>query len=84
VDYAPAVPLNVTLFPGATSGTGLGRHIATSGSYSDALPGVSLPETQLAAGSYVLVPSTFRPGVQARFRIIVYSSVGGLRFVRKQ
>jgi calpain-7 len=78
----PSIPLNLTVFPGPTHN--LGRHVATSGPYSDALPGVAVPETAITAGTYLLIPSTFRPGAQAHFKIIVYSTVGGVQLSRKQ
>jgi calpain-7 len=81
-EHTSSVPLNVTLFAGTTST--LGKHIATSGTYSDAMPGVVTPQTSLAAGTYLLVPSTFRQGTEARFRIAVFSTASGISLSRKK
>ncbi|KII95574.1 hypothetical protein PLICRDRAFT_34480 [Plicaturopsis crispa FD-325 SS-3] len=68
------VALNVTLFHAPDGGTALGRHIATSGPYSDAVSGVVIPKTHLAPGTYYIVPSTFNAGIEAPFRLIVYTT----------
>ena len=72
-----ATSLNVTLFP-ASNGGSLGPHILTSGPYSDAISGVATPLVSLAPGKYQLIPSTYKPGVQAPFRLIVYSTSAGV------
>lgn len=68
----PAQPLTSTF-----SSQTLTRHITTSGPYSDALSGVATPLLNIGAGRYWLVPSTYNPGVEARFRIIMYTSARG-------
>ncbi|EEB93679.1 hypothetical protein MPER_07629 [Moniliophthora perniciosa FA553] len=66
--------MNVTIYP-ASQGITPDRHISTSGGYDDALPGVITPMTILSKGRYWIVPSTYNPGVQASFKLIVYSTV---------
>lgn len=67
--------LNVSFFP-STNVTG--RPLLTSGPYSDALSGVATPLMSLKAGRYVLVPSTYDPGLEGAFRVVVYSSAVGV------
>ena len=62
---------------------GLGRHVATSGPYSDAVCGVAMVRVSLAAGTYVLVPSTYAPGARAAFRVIVHSAAAGVLVSRR-
>lgn len=75
--------MNITVYPApsstssAVSSQTFARHITTSGPYSDALAGVATPLLSLGAGRYWLVPSTYNPGVEARFRIIMYTSARG-------
>ncbi|KAG0708685.1 hypothetical protein DFH29DRAFT_891533 [Suillus ampliporus] len=76
---APGVSTNLSLFP--SSSPNLQRHIASSGPYSDALSGVDIPKRSLAPGKYYLVPSTYHPGVQAQFRLIIYSTISGIEVV---
>lgn len=72
-----SITINVTLFQ-MTSGRKLGRHIVTSGPYSDAICGVVTPQTTLQPGTYLIVPSTFTPGMEAAFKMTVYSSGSGV------
>jgi calpain-7 len=72
-----AVAINVTLFEMGDA-TGIGRQVLTSGPYSDAIAGVAIPESEIAAGNYVLVPSTYAPGVEAGFQVLLYSTGGGV------
>jgi hypothetical protein len=65
--------LNITLFP-SSSEDSLGTHIITSGPYSDAVSGVATPLVSVTPGKYLLIPSTYNPGVQAAFRLTVYST----------
>jgi len=67
------VSMNVTLFH-LTKNRTLGTHVATSGPYSDAISGVVTPQVLLQSGSYVMVPSTYAAGVEADFRLMVYTS----------
>ncbi|KAK7052803.1 cysteine protease [Paramarasmius palmivorus] len=66
--------LNVTIYP-ASQGLSPDRHVCTSGGYEDALSGVITPMTTLSKGKYWIIPSTYNPGVQTSFKLIVYSSV---------
>ncbi|KAL4248263.1 peptidase C2 family protein [Abortiporus biennis] len=65
--------INVTLFQLTDKNT-LGPHLATSGPYSDSVSGVITPQVTLQPGNHVIVPSTYNPGIEASFRLIVYSS----------
>ncbi|KAF9029355.1 cysteine proteinase [Hymenopellis radicata] len=68
-----SAPLNVTILPpNSASST---AHITTSGAYDDAISGVVTPQMSLNKGKYWVVPSTYSPGVQAPFQLILYSSV---------
>ncbi|KAF8236080.1 cysteine proteinase [Tricholoma matsutake] len=55
------------------------KHIVTSGAYNDAISGVVTPQTIISAGKYWAVPSTYNPGVEAEFQLIVYSKISGVR-----
>ncbi|KAM5543052.1 hypothetical protein V8D89_003436 [Ganoderma adspersum] len=76
---SPSLTLNLTLFNPPTGAGALGRHVATSGPYSDAVAGVVIETRSLQPGRYLLVPSTYKAGVQASFRLIMYSSVAGVQ-----
>ncbi|KAL1730986.1 hypothetical protein EV714DRAFT_283704 [Schizophyllum commune] len=69
--------LNLTIYP-AGEARAFNDHVATSGPYDDALPGVCTPEVTLQPGKYVLVPSTYNPGVVGGFLVVLYASVGNL------
>ncbi|KAL1694472.1 hypothetical protein GGG16DRAFT_122519 [Schizophyllum commune] len=69
--------LNLTIYP-AGEARAFNDHVATSGPYDDALPGVCTPEVMLQPGKYVLVPSTYNPGVVGGFLVVLYASVGDL------
>lgn len=73
--------LNLTLFERTIQGTP-GKQVATSGAYSDALSGVLLPGTSVRPGIYLLIPSTYYPGVLAGFQIMVYGSAGTVNPIR--
>ncbi|KAH8103263.1 hypothetical protein BXZ70DRAFT_888986, partial [Cristinia sonorae] len=70
-----SVSINVTLFQ--LSDNKLGQHLATSGPYSDAHSGVITPQLKLGPGKYAIVPSTYSPGMQATFKLILYSTDSG-------
>ena len=77
---SPSLALNLTLFnPPAGAGAALGRHVATSGPYSDAIAGVVIEPRALQPGRYLVVPSTYKAGAEAAFRLIMYSSVAGVQ-----
>ncbi|KAL1663360.1 hypothetical protein GGF50DRAFT_57083, partial [Schizophyllum commune] len=69
--------LNLTIYP-AGEARAFNDHVATSGPYDDALPGVCTPEVTLQPGKYVLVPSTYNPGVVGGFLVVLYASAGDL------
>lgn len=71
------IALNVTIFR-ATSRRTLGPHVATSGPYSDMVSGVVTPQVSLQQGSYFILPSTFSPGLQSGFRLLIYTSESGV------
>ncbi|KAG6828848.1 hypothetical protein H0H92_006607 [Tricholoma furcatifolium] len=72
-----ATSLNITVFP-AYPGGSLGRHIATSGAYSDAISGVTTPQFSLGPGKYLAVLSTYNPGVESAFQVLIYTTVAGI------
>ncbi|PIL33578.1 hypothetical protein GSI_04201 [Ganoderma sinense ZZ0214-1] len=76
---APSLALNLTLFNPPTGAGALGRHVATSGPYSDAIAGVVIETLALQPGRYLVVPSTYKAGVQAAFSLVMYSSVAGVQ-----
>jgi calpain-7 len=82
VSTSHSAPLNATLFSSSASGIttagALGKHVLTSGPFADIRPGVVTPQASLAAGTYLLVPSAFASGFEAKFKIVVYSSVSGV------
>ena len=79
-EASPSIALNLTLFDAPTGASGtLGRHIATSGPYSDAISGVLIDKVTLLPGRYLVVPSTYKPGVLASFKLIMYSTVSGVQ-----
>ncbi|KAG9121504.1 cysteine protease [Ceratobasidium sp. 392] len=78
---SPAPALNLTLFERTPRGT-VGKQVATSGAYSDAVSGVLLPKTTVRPGTYLFVPSTYYPGVLTGFQIVVYSAAGTVDPVR--
>lgn len=75
--------LNVTIFPASPSGR-LTQHVGTSGAYEDSLAGVVLPLTNLSPGKYWVVPSTYKSGVEAEFRLVCYFSTAGVEAVEKR
>ncbi|KAG7449916.1 cysteine proteinase [Guyanagaster necrorhizus] len=70
-------PLNVAIYP-ADASEYTASHLATSGAYDDAISGVVTPQISLNRGKYWIIPSTFNPGIEAAFQLIVYSSVSGV------
>ncbi|KAH9481424.1 Calpain-like protease palB/RIM13 [Psilocybe cubensis] len=76
-----AVALNLAIYPGSKDGFATSferqKYLATSGPYDDAIAGVAIQSATLAPGKYYVVPSTYNPGVELMFRMIVYSNVAG-------
>ncbi|PCH36605.1 cysteine proteinase [Wolfiporia cocos MD-104 SS10] len=70
---APPVSINVTIYQRKTPHAPA-TVVATSGPYADALAGVATPQAALQPGAYVVVPSTYHPGVQRAFRLTIYST----------
>ena len=79
-----SVALNLTVFNPPTGAGALGRRVATSGPYSDAVSGVLIEQLTLQQGRYLVVPSTYNTGVEAGYRLIVYSNVAGVQVVPVQ
>ncbi|KAJ9115525.1 hypothetical protein QFC22_005286 [Naganishia vaughanmartiniae] len=67
------IPISVTIFKRGPSGS-LKRQVATSGPYADPISGVLIPQTDLEAGIYVVVPSTYAGGTEASYFISVYAT----------
>ncbi|TFK74616.1 cysteine proteinase [Pluteus cervinus] len=67
-----SVPLNVAIYPANTLDSD--RATATSGSYDDSISGVVIPKAVLSPGKYWIVPSTYNPGVEASFQLLLYTS----------
>ncbi|KAI0070564.1 cysteine proteinase [Panus rudis PR-1116 ss-1] len=77
LDSSQSAPINVALFRLTEKGT-LGPHVVTSGPYSDTVSGVVTPQVNLHPASYLIVPSTYTPGILANFRLVCYSSIGSV------
>lgn len=74
-----SIALNVTVYPRyVTPSSDQQRHVLTSGAYDDAIAGVATPQISVAAGKYYVVPSTYNPGTEVGFKIIIYSSIAGV------
>ncbi|KAF8150612.1 hypothetical protein B0H34DRAFT_801552 [Crassisporium funariophilum] len=88
VHPSTAIALNVTVYPSIYKGSPISltqqRHVTTSGSYDDTIAGVSTPQIAIGAGKYHVVPSTYNPGIEVGFKIIVYSSVAGVKLTPLQ
>lgn len=75
--------LNVTLFRSSHDSKSIGKHIITSGPYSDAISGVVTPQVSLNPGKYLIIPSTYHPGFTSGFRMTVYSSAANLNITMR-
>lgn len=73
-DLKTCAPINITLFQSSPDPQTTGRHIITSGPYSDRIAGVDTPQVSLNPGKYMAIPSTYHPAIQADFILIVYCS----------
>ena len=79
-----SIALNVTVYPQPiTTSLNQQRHIITSGAYDDTIAGVATPQISVAAGKYYVVPSTYNPGSEVGFKLIVYSSIAGLMVTQR-
>jgi len=74
---APA--LNVTVFPHKPGNSPLSAHVMTSGPYSDAISGVVTPLVTMKGGEYLIVPSTYREGIEAQFRMEIFCTDAGFK-----
>jgi calpain-7 len=74
-----SIALNVTVYPQPiTTSLNQHRHVLTSGAYDDTIAGAATPQISVAAGKYYVVPSTYNPGAEVGFKLIMYSSIAGL------
>jgi len=71
--------LNVTVFPHRLENSPLPAHITTSGPYSDTISGVVTPLVTLKRGEYLIVPSTFKEGIEASFRMEIFCTDSGFK-----
>ncbi|KIK69012.1 hypothetical protein GYMLUDRAFT_53518 [Collybiopsis luxurians FD-317 M1] len=69
-----SISLNVTVYSVSEHPSSDG-HVATSGPYDDAITGVVTPLTSLPSGRFWVVPSTYNPGTQSDFQLIVFSTL---------
>ena len=75
---SPAVALNVTVFV-ALTGRSLGRQITTSGPYTDDTSGVVTPQVNISSGKYLVVVSTYDPGILTEFQLLVYTKAADVK-----
>jgi calpain-7 len=52
--------------------------VLTSGAYDDTIAGVATAQITFGAGTYFVVPSTYSPGHEAEYKLLVYSSASGV------
>jgi len=71
--------LNVTVFPHGPGNSPLPAHITTSGPYCDAISGVATPLVTMKRGEYLIVPSTFKEGIEASFRMEIFCTDAGFK-----
>ncbi|KAF9653758.1 cysteine proteinase [Thelephora ganbajun] len=71
--------LNVTVFPHRPGNSPLPAHITTSGPYSDAISGVVTPLVTMKRGEYLIIPSTFKEGIEASFRMEIFCTDVGFK-----
>lgn len=69
---SPTIALNVTVFA-AQDGRNLGRQITTSGPYTDNISGAVTPQVNIAPGKYLVIASTYDPGIFSEFQLLVYT-----------
>ncbi|KAJ3842691.1 hypothetical protein F5878DRAFT_529345, partial [Lentinula raphanica] len=82
-----SVSLNVTVYPdypASVDSMTSHNHVATSGPYDDPITGVATPLTSLPKGRYWVVPSTYNPGIQCGFQLIVFSTLASTEIIPKQ
>ncbi|KAL1938518.1 hypothetical protein VTO73DRAFT_11541 [Trametes versicolor] len=76
----PTASLNLTIF-NSSAGATSSNHVATSGPYASTISGVVIPQTTFQPGKYLIIPSTYNPGIQVGFVLIVYSTTSGVQIV---
>jgi calpain-7 len=74
--------VNLTILPSSATGS-LGRHLATSGGYDDSIAGVATPQISLSVGKYWVITSTYNPGFQGAFQLIVYSTASRVNIAER-
>jgi len=78
-----AIALNITVYPDFPNDVSASikrqRHVATSGPYDDSIAGVSTPQVTIGVGKYFIIPSTYKPGTEVGFRMLVYSSIPSIQ-----
>ncbi|KAJ3715961.1 hypothetical protein DFJ43DRAFT_1126860 [Lentinula guzmanii] len=79
-----SISLNVTVYPASVDNINSTKHVATSGPYDDPITGVVSPLTSLPKGRYWVVPSTYNPGIQTGFQLIVFSTLASIELVPKR
>jgi calpain-7 len=68
------LPINITLFKNSHSREETPtEEITTSGQYRESVYGVRITQFRIAQGSYLLVPSTYSPGLRGDFEMSVWS-----------
>lgn len=77
------VPINVTVYSPPTRGS-LGQYAATSGAYNDSIAGVVTPKVSLVPGTYWIIPSSHSAGVQAPFKLVIYSTTNTISVVERK
>ena len=77
--HSPGIALNATIYSHSPDNEASQRQIATSGPYSDNISGVVTPQVTLAPGRYLLVVSTYDPGMHSEFQLLVFSKKPDIR-----
>ncbi|TFL06986.1 hypothetical protein BDV98DRAFT_557061 [Pterulicium gracile] len=72
---SPTTYINVSIYRPFHTASALGEPLASSGTYVNTSSGAVTTQTQLAAGTYWIIPSTFTPGTLEAFKLLVYSSI---------
>ncbi|KAG8778228.1 cysteine protease [Serendipita sp. 397] len=70
----PYIPINLAIFKRDTvDGEQIEKEVATSGPYRESLYGVRVRPCRIPAGLYFVVASTYSPGTQGSFEILLWS-----------
>jgi len=73
----PSASTSISIFAMTTDGA-IGPQVLGSGEYSDSVAGVVVPQSPIAPGNYVLIPSTYKSGLELAFQIFLHSTGGGV------